>query len=270
MGARTVWYVSYGSNTHLARLARYLDGGRPAGGARDYPGCRDATPPARSVPWELPGTVYFATHSPVWGGGRAFYDPDAPGRALARAHLLTAAQFSDIAAQEMYAEPGRDLDLTEVLATGRSRLGPGRYETLVRVGSLDGVPLLTFTAPWGMAEVPWTVPSAAYLDHLAAGLREAGGWRDADIARYLAGRPGAAGHWTVRDGALVPTDPAPPPADSAPLPADPAPRRAERPPLPADPAPLPGDPPHPPRPPSRPAATTTPRAPPGAADPPDG
>ncbi|WP_328463221.1 histone deacetylase [Streptomyces sp. NBC_00448] len=224
MGAHTVWYVSYGSNTHLARLTRYLVGGRPAGGARAYPGCRDAAPPARSVPWELPGTVYFATHSPVWGGGRAFYDPDTPGRALARAHLITVGQFSDIAAQEMYAEPGRDLDLTQVLATGRDRLGPGRYETLVRAGSLDGVPLLTFTAPWSMAEVPWTVPSAAYLDHLAAGLREAGGRRAADIARYLAARPGAAGHWIARDGVLVPArqgDPANPQApQGAPGPPD--------------------------------------------------
>ncbi|WP_435177217.1 histone deacetylase [Actinacidiphila sp. bgisy145] len=254
MGARTVWYVSYGSNTHLARLHRYLAGGRPAGGAREYPGCRDATPPARSVPWELPGTMYFATHSPVWGGGRAFYDPAAPGRVLARAHLVTVGQFSDIAAQEMYAAPGRDLDLTRVLATGRDRLGPGRYETLVRAGSLDGVPLLTFTAPWAMAEVPWTVPSAAYLDHLAAGLREAGGWRDADIAHYLAGRPGAAGHWTVRDGALVPGGP-----DRTPASPDRTQAAPDRTPCPRTPGA-----------PTRTPGAAGPQAPPGAADRPDG
>jgi hypothetical protein len=189
---------------HAERLARYLEGGRPAGAARAYPGCRDPRPPARSEPLEAPGAVYFATHSPVWGGGRAFYDPEAGGRTLARAHLLTAEQFADIAAQEMYAAPGADLDLTEVLATGRSTLGPGRYETLVRLGTRDGLPMLTFTAPWAMADVPWTVPSAAYLDHLAAGLREAGAWDGAEIAGYLAGRPGAAGHWRASGTALLP------------------------------------------------------------------
>jgi hypothetical protein len=161
---------------------------------------------------EVPGAVYFATRSLVWGGGRAYYDPDARpeagggagGRALARAHLITAEQFSDIAAQEMYGEPGADLDLTEVLASGRCTLGPGRYETLVRAGTLDGLPLLTFTAPWSMTDVPWTPPAAAYLEHLRAGLREAGRWDDATIARYLAGCPGAAGHWRADGGTLVP------------------------------------------------------------------
>lgn len=206
-----VWYTSYGSNMHAARLAAYLSGGRPDGAARAYPGCRDRTPPRRSVPVELDGAVYFATHSPVWGGGRAFYDPRVPGRVLARAHLVTAGQFADIAAQEMYAEPGTDLDLTEVLATGRSELGPGRYETLVRAGELDGLPMLTFTAPWAMADVPWSVPSAAYLAHLTAGLREAGRWDAVTIARYLSGRPGAAGHWTAARGVLSPATPGPAP-----------------------------------------------------------
>ncbi|MGW8332136.1 hypothetical protein ACWGLE_30040, partial [Streptomyces sp. NPDC055897] len=36
-----VWYASYGSNMHLDRLAHYIEGGRPAGAARSYPGCRD-------------------------------------------------------------------------------------------------------------------------------------------------------------------------------------------------------------------------------------
>jgi hypothetical protein len=192
-----VWYVSYGSNMHSERLRHYLGGGCPPGATRTYPGCRDGGAPLRSEPVELPGTVYFATHSPVWHGGRAFYDPAAPGRTWARAHLLTLGQFSDIAAQEMYRPPGADLDLTEVLTTGRLRLGPGRYETLLHPGTLDGVPLLTFTAPWHLADVPTTRPSAAYLAYLASGLLEAGPWDQAAVADYLATRPGAAGHWTA-------------------------------------------------------------------------
>lgn len=195
-GERLVWYASFGSNMHLGRLRCYLAGGTPPGGARAHPGCRDPRPPVRSVPVTLDGLLYFATHSPVWGGGRAFYDPDAAGETTpARAHLLTAGQFSDVVAQEMYREPGTDLDLTEALRDGRSRLGPGRYETLVCAGELAGRPVLTCTAPWGSGDVPWTVPSAGYLRHLAAGLVEAHGWSAERAAGYLAARPGARGHW---------------------------------------------------------------------------
>ncbi|MFF9911673.1 histone deacetylase [Streptomyces sp. NPDC013457] len=192
-----VWYAAYGSNVHLARLLHYIDGGRPPGSARSYPGCRDRTPPARSVPVVLPGAVYFATESAVWTGGRGFYDPEARGPALARAHLITAGQFADIAAQEMYREPESDLDLTEAVTRGRSELGPGRYETLVCPGTLDGVPVLTLTAPWRMTDVPLREPSAPYVQHLATGLDETGAWRPAEIAAYLGTCPGAAGHWTA-------------------------------------------------------------------------
>lgn len=115
----------------MNRLMSYLAGGQPPGASRSNPGCRDSRPPALSVPVELTGALYFATESPVWSGGRAFYDPHATGHVYARAHLVTAEQFSDIAAQEMYREPGTDLDLTEVLRSGVATLGHGRYETLV-------------------------------------------------------------------------------------------------------------------------------------------
>ncbi|MEU7314468.1 histone deacetylase [Streptomyces sp. NPDC007083] len=194
-----VWYAAYGSNVHPERLRAYLAGGRPRGADRWYPGCRDRTMPAESVPVELPGVLYFATASPVWGGGRAFYDPDADGRTLAVAHLVTAGQFSDIAAQEMYREPGTDLDLVDVLAHGRASLGTGRYETLVCAGELADHPVLTFTAPWGVAEVPAVRPAAAYLRHLAAGLIEAGAWEVGEVAAYLARTPGAEGNWSAAE-----------------------------------------------------------------------
>ncbi|MFF0478666.1 histone deacetylase [Streptomyces sp. NPDC004284] len=209
-----VWYAAYGSNTHAERLRYYLDGGRPPGGAREFPGCRDRRPPARSVPVVLPGRVYFATASPVWGGGRAFYDPAADGDAWGVAHLLTVGQLSDIAAQEMYREPGTDLDLAEILTTGRHALGKGRYETLVCPGFLDGVPVVTFTAPWPMpgdgdGDGGLRAPSAAYLRHLAAGLGRAGAWPHAEVAAYLAACPGAAGHWTAEAVAGLSTPPPP-------------------------------------------------------------
>ncbi|KOG44760.1 histone deacetylase [Streptomyces virginiae] len=191
-----VWYASYGSNMHMDRLAAYLAGGTPPGATRTYPGCRDHRAPERSIAVELSGCLYFATESPVWTGGRAFYDRAAPGPTRARAHLVTVGQMSDIAAQEMYERPGRDLDLTAVLRDGRDELGPGRYETLICPGTIEGIPLLTFTAPWSLQDVEVRTPSAAYLRYLAGGLLESGPWQEQDIADYLATRPGATGHWT--------------------------------------------------------------------------
>ncbi|MER6975867.1 histone deacetylase [Streptomyces carpinensis] len=191
-----VWYTSYGSNVDLERLAFYIRGGRPPGSARSYPGCRDPRMPSRTVPVELTGALYFATESPVWGGGRAFYDPQAEGRVLACAHLVSTEQFCDIAAQEMYREPGASLDLGEVLTHGRAVMGEGRYETLVCAGQVNGLPVLTFTAPWGMNDVHWNPPSASYVRFLAGGLLAAGAW-DADaVASYVAACPGATGHWS--------------------------------------------------------------------------
>ncbi|WP_314174033.1 histone deacetylase [Streptomyces winkii] len=192
-----VWYAAFGSNMHRSRLDCYLTGGRPSGGRRAQPGCRDQRPPERALPVMLPGELYFALESPVWTGGTAFYDPDGEGSTAARAWLVTAGQFSDIAAQEMHRPPGTDLDLREVLTSGREETGPGRYETLVCAGVLDGDPVLTFTAPWGRTDVPGNPPAAAYLEHLASGLAESHGWSGARIAEYLAMRPGAAGHWSA-------------------------------------------------------------------------
>lgn len=194
-----VWYVSYGSNMHADRLAVYLSGGTPPGGNQAFPGARDPRPPRRDIPVWLRGGIYFATESPVWGGGRAFYEPTLPGEAAARGWLITAQQFSDISAQEMYRDPGVDLDLTGVLATGRDQIGEGRYETLLHAGDVEGYPLLTFTAPWHVAEVAMVAPSLPYLRMLAGGLIAAHGWELRQAAEYLAGLAGAAEMWLAGD-----------------------------------------------------------------------
>ncbi len=192
-----VWYVSYGSNMATQRLTCYLSGGTPPGAKRACPGCRDPRPPRRAVGCHLDGSVYFATESAVWGGGCAFYDPWLPGVAPARGFLVTAEQFCDIAAQEMYGHAGTWIDLTAAVAEGRIQVGPGRYETVIHVGELDGHPMLTFTAPWRTGDLAYNAPSAAYLRMLATGLREGHDWDTERAADYLAGLPGARGHWTA-------------------------------------------------------------------------
>ena len=184
-----VWYVSYGSNMSWRRFACYLVGGTPPGGSRRNPGARDRRLPERAVPFDLPGTVYFAGESPQWGGGVAFYDHARPGFTAARGYLVTAEQFADIAAQEMYRIPQADDPLAALvlapLRDGRHELGPGRYETLLEVGRYDDRPMLTFTSPHGIEHVPHTVPSPTYLSMVADGLRESRGWDDEQIATYL-------------------------------------------------------------------------------------
>ncbi|MER7544116.1 histone deacetylase [Spirillospora sp. NPDC127506] len=190
-----IWYVAYGSNLFRERFQCYLAGGRPPGGARRHAGCRDPRPARAEQSITIPGGIYFAHTSSTWGGGMAFYDPDLPGRAAARAYLLTRRQFCDVLSQEMRRDPGTDHDLSEVLARGRQRLGPGRYETVLRVGERAGHPMLTFTSPHPAAP---NAPTAPYLAMLGNGLREAHGWTAGRAASYLAARPGARGAWTER------------------------------------------------------------------------
>jgi hypothetical protein len=185
-----VWYVSYGSNMSESRLSAYLQGGVPPGGNRANPGAHDSSPPRRSVPVDLPGALYFAGDSPQWHGGVAFYDHDGEGGpTAARAYLITAHQFADIAAQEMYRVPQEGDPLVEVVIDGidggRHHVGPGRYETLIEVGRLEGVPMLLFTAPHGIDHLEHTRPSPAYLAMLADGLRESRQWDDTDVATYF-------------------------------------------------------------------------------------
>lgn len=198
-----VWYVSYGSNMCAKRFHYYIRGGHPPGAARAYPGAQDHTLPHADIAVWLPGGVYFATESQVWGGGRALYDPTIPAKAAARAYLITSQQFSDVAAQEMYREPGVDLDVTKVITAGRIQIGTGRYETLLHVGQNEQAPMLTFTAPWGISDVPLLSPSATYLRMLGQGLREAHGWDSQKTANYLARLPGAQGTWTQEQIASI-------------------------------------------------------------------
>lgn len=184
-----LWYASYGSNMSRARFACYLEGGSLPGTTRVYEGARDTRPPADERALWLDGDVYFAHDSTVWGGGVAFLDPDAEGRAAGRAYLIEREQFLDVIDQEMN-RPRSDipLDLDALVAHGRLRLGPGRYDTLVMAGSIDSVPVLTFTAPEPVR--PLNPPTPAYLRMLATGLAEAHQWDLATIAHYLAARPG--------------------------------------------------------------------------------
>lgn len=203
-----VWYAAYGSNLSRDRFGYYLAGGRPAGASRSYPGARDRTPPTADRALMLPGRLYFAWESPTWTGGVAFYDP-AVGEGFAgvaaRAYLLSVQQFSDVAAQEMHRPPGDEVDVVGLLAHAPvATLGPGRYETLHQVGELEGLPVVTFSAPWTIGTAPLNAPSTAYLRRITDGLREAHGWSTEQVCDYLLDCPGVQPTWS-RESLVVAT-----------------------------------------------------------------
>jgi hypothetical protein len=188
-----VWYVAYGSNMRAARFGCYISGGRPRGARRTYAGCRDQSPPHRDVGIRLAGGLTFAGMSTVWGGGMAFYNPDADGELAARAYLLTFGQLSDVVAQEGRRSVGSDLALHSAV-DGRWAAPSHVYETLLHVGDWDGVPMLTLTSLQNLEPTP---PSAAYLRTMLDGLGEAFGWTADERVRYLLRAPGVAPAWTA-------------------------------------------------------------------------
>jgi hypothetical protein len=186
-----IWYVAYGSNLSRERFCYYLRGGRPDGVERDHPGCRDSSDELDSFGLLITGGIYFAGRSSGWRAGMAFYDPEAPGEVAARAYLITADQFVDILAQETRRSPGMTLDLRPIFRGERYSNGVGGYPVLVRVGERHGLPLVTFTRDRRDASA-LAAPSEPYLAAMAIGLREAHGWSEVQIDRYLSAIPGAA------------------------------------------------------------------------------
>ena len=194
-----VWYVAYGSNLALNRFRCYLAGGRPVGGAREYPGCRDRSDPEQIDAVDVPGRLVFAGESKVWGGGSAFYDAAAPGCVAGRAYLITPDQLGDVAAPEMRREPGGPFarDLAGLLSEVDSihTMGPGRYETVARLGEREGFPMFTVTHGT-VADLDPVAPTAPYLRWIATGLIESREWSVEQVADYLHAAPGVDLGWT--------------------------------------------------------------------------
>jgi hypothetical protein len=185
-----VWYLAYGSNMAADRLTCYLSGGRPPGAARTYEGCRDRTPPARDIGLILPGRLCFGGVSGVWGGALAFYDRRGEGSLAARAYLVTFGQFSDIVAQEARQQVSGDLS---PVGEGRWQALSTVYESVMRVGEEDGVPILSFTS--AQSRDP-AAPSASYLRTILRGLTQTFGWSPEVSAAYLVEAPGVAPAWS--------------------------------------------------------------------------
>lgn len=186
IAAQPIWYAAYGSNLNRARFDCYLRGGQPVGGSRTYPGCRDTSPPRDQIPITTDGCVHFAGESSVWGGGIAFFDPLAPGRAIMLAYLLSVQQLEDVAAQEMHREPGAvRLDVDALVEAGVLEIGAGHYETPRVVAQQDGLPVVTISHGRRGEDVVSRRPAPAYLPTMVAGLRTGCGLTKSEVVSYL-------------------------------------------------------------------------------------
>lgn len=192
-----VWYAAYGSNLDRARFLCYITGGRPAGAARTYPGCRDTTVPVVESAMRIPHSLYFAGMSTVWGGGVAFVDTisaDVP-RTYSRLYRITWEQFTDVHSQDNWT--GTTDAVVPTPAQMRSErvacVGSGWYDTLLYLGEHDGLPVLTFTAADRAGVGALTPPTDAYVATMARGLVESHGISVAECASYVSAAPGASG-----------------------------------------------------------------------------
>lgn len=190
---REAFYAAYGSNLCADRFRCYLSGGCPPGATRAHRGARDPRPASTWRTLSVSGTLYFSGTSRLWGGAPAFLDldPAAQTEVALRAYKVTWEQLEDIMAQESgRATAPLDLEPRALVEGFSTSVGPGRYDQLACLGTIEDIPVVTLTAPWRLAEVVPAAPSLPYVATLVRGLREAFDM-DADaIVAYLARAPG--------------------------------------------------------------------------------
>lgn len=165
-GPRTsssIWYVAYGANCSLQGLMRYLD----------------PTAQPTAARWlTIPHRRYFAGVSARWNGGVAFVELTAQPevQTTARAYLLSMSHLAQIVRGENRAE-GRihlpDMGNLDVGDWARCVLPESsdptrnKYDALVRLADIDGVPAVTVSTAHRLVR---RNPSPEYRDAIRAAL----------------------------------------------------------------------------------------------------
>jgi hypothetical protein len=171
---RLVWYAGYGSNLLRKRFDCYIKGGNPQGSQKNYPGCRDKSDPRGDQQVQLPYVLYFGAHSESWNAAVAFIRSAASeANTYARMYLITYGQFNDVVRQENGKKvPGNTIvPPYEDLARGVFWIiDGGIYSRLMKIGTQNGHPVLTFTAT--RDDFAIGVPSEAYIKMIVSGLEE--------------------------------------------------------------------------------------------------
>jgi len=193
--SRPVWYAAYGSNCSRTRLLAYLTGSRAPASTVVETGATDTTPPSESAACELPYRVRFAGESRKWGGGfaRLGHEKTSPP-SLGRRYLITWSQFDDLVAQESR-RPSLPLPIADLEPGVHHLVGEGGYDNLLALNPVNGVPVVTFTAPTPPENLQPAAPSPAYLGTIVRGLAEVHSLSAAEIAERLLLSPGIAPVW---------------------------------------------------------------------------
>lgn len=193
------YYMSYGSNLCMDRFMCYIAGGKPERSSRTYLGCRDRSAPRESFGVAFEGAIYYANDAPQWGGGGfLFADFDEPDLSLGRVHLITREQFIDVVSQECGFEAGGvDVDLDKLLKVGSLEDYSLLYGHTVYVGSLNHLPVISFTTSFSVADVAngnagfrFNSPSDAYDNVVRRGVEETFDLDDVMIEQYMQGTLG--------------------------------------------------------------------------------
>ena len=195
-----VWYACYGSNMDANRLACYIQGGTPLGGARNYRGCDDKSMPTAETSMELPYPLYFAGESKVWTGGVALIDSTISQQGTkGKAYLITSSQFEQVAAQESGRDYATPVDIALLRHQGQLTIGDGSrsYDKVLYCGEYKQYPVLTLTSPF--PKQPYTKPSHAYIRVIVSGLQSTYKLTSNEIFEYLYLQPGISGKYTEEE-----------------------------------------------------------------------
>lgn len=193
-----VWYACYGSNCSQARFATYLTGGSPPGASMVHAGARDPSPPQDQRPVTFSSQICFAGYAASWGGAPAFLQHQTNlNGAWGKGYLISSSQFADVFDQENQRAPGTTAlpELTSLEPGTLVTLGSHRYDALVVLAPVDGVPCLSFTDPNPPETRTPAAPSAAYLGTIARGLRACHSVSAPLLAEHLLRAPGVAPTW---------------------------------------------------------------------------
>lgn len=193
---RLVWYAGYGSNLLRKRFDCYIKGGKPEGSQKNYPGCRDKSDPREDQQVRLPHALYFGAHSKAWNAAIAFIRSAASeANTYARMYLITYGQLNDVVRQENGKKVPGDTIMPpyENLASGDVWIiDGGIYSRLMKIGTQNGHPILTFTAT--RDDFTIGLPSETYVKMIVSGLEETYPcMRKSEILEYLSTAEGIRG-----------------------------------------------------------------------------
>ena len=225
---KQVWYACYGSNLRAERFNCYIAGGKPRGSiGMESAGSIDQTPPAATATFVTDWQLYFAREFVGWGGkGIAFLQPEqaenrsatvqaaSDAGALCRLYKISFEQFVDVVLQEnggrssqtqlREAVKNEVVQLLETIGTNGSAvlrqgiLDRSWYRRLARLGTHEGLPVLTFTTD---EQLEFVAPGNAYLETIALGLLECwqGKLSKGALIQYLA----RCARWSQEDVAAL-------------------------------------------------------------------